>query len=166
MITRCSWQHWDRILVNAFAASTGILSGKQNQVRITWVERTCFYINIDKICSTHYQTTHFTRFQIQKLCRRQFKIWRKWQKVIQPGRKHCGKRKNCSLRAISLFPQCFQKSCFPGVSKGVIVWKWVKLNTGYLADINKLTLSQTSPGFNVSVVRVQGKHCGKRRNCL
>ena len=25
-----------------------------------------------------------------------------------------------------LFPQCFQKACFPGASKGVIVWKWVK----------------------------------------
>ena len=24
-----------------------------------------------------------------------------------------------------LFPQCFQKACFPGVSKGAIVWEWV-----------------------------------------
>ena len=24
-----------------------------------------------------------------------------------------------------LFPQCFQKACFPGVSKGVIVQEWV-----------------------------------------
>ena len=24
-----------------------------------------------------------------------------------------------------LFPQCFQKACFPGASKGVIVWDWV-----------------------------------------
>ena len=24
-----------------------------------------------------------------------------------------------------LFPQCFQKVCFPGVSKGVVVWEWV-----------------------------------------
>ena len=24
-----------------------------------------------------------------------------------------------------LLPQCFQKACFPGVSKGVIVWEWV-----------------------------------------
>ena len=24
-----------------------------------------------------------------------------------------------------LFPLCFQKACFPGVSKGVIVWEWV-----------------------------------------
>ena len=47
------------------------------------------------------------------------------------GRKHCGKRRNCSLRAIAryeqflLFPQCFQKVCFPGESKGVIVSEWV-----------------------------------------
>ena len=25
-----------------------------------------------------------------------------------------------------LFPQCFQKACFPGALKGVIVWEWVK----------------------------------------
>ena len=25
-----------------------------------------------------------------------------------------------------LFQQCFQKACFPGTSKGVIVWEWVK----------------------------------------
>ena len=24
-----------------------------------------------------------------------------------------------------LFPQGFQKACFPGASKGVIVWEWV-----------------------------------------
>ena len=28
-----------------------------------------------------------------------------------------------------LFPHCFQKACFPGASKGVIVWKWVKEKT-------------------------------------
>ena len=27
-----------------------------------------------------------------------------------------------------LFPQCFQKACFPGASKGVIVWEWVKFD--------------------------------------
>ena len=25
-----------------------------------------------------------------------------------------------------LFPQCFENACFPGASKGVIVWEWVK----------------------------------------
>ena len=28
-----------------------------------------------------------------------------------------------------LFPQCFQKACFPGASTGVIVWKWVSSET-------------------------------------
>ena len=23
-----------------------------------------------------------------------------------------------------LFPQCFQKACFQGASKGVVVWEW------------------------------------------
>ena len=35
-----------------------------------------------------------------------------------------------------LFPQCFQKACFPGASKGVIKWEWVK-------GVVKLTLSKT-----------------------
>ena len=26
-----------------------------------------------------------------------------------------------------LFPQCFHEACFPGASKGVIVWEWVKM---------------------------------------
>ena len=27
-----------------------------------------------------------------------------------------------------LFPQCFQKICFPEASKGVTVWEWVNIN--------------------------------------
>ena len=65
---------------------------------------------------THYQTTNFRLFRTKKVCRRQFHIWRKWQKVIQMGRKHCGKRRNCLLRAISPFPTVFSKGLFP---KGV-----------------------------------------------
>ena len=36
-----------------------------------------------------------------------------------------------------LFPQCFQKACFPGASKGVIVWEWVKLELS-ISNMNKL----------------------------
>ena len=43
------------------------------------------------------------------------------------GRKHCGKKRNCSCEQFLLFPQCFQKACFPGASKGVIVWEWLKI---------------------------------------
>ena len=75
---------------------------------------------------THYQTTNFRLFQTERVCRRQFQIWWKWQKAIQTVRKHCGKRRNCSLRAISPFPTVFSKGLFPRASKGDIVWEWVK----------------------------------------
>ena len=42
------------------------------------------------------------------------------------GRKHCGKRRNCLLQAISPFPSVFKRLVSQGVSKGVIVWEWVK----------------------------------------
>ena len=60
------------------------------------------------------------------------------------GRKHCGEKEKLLDRKLSkwventlgkgeiarnkqflLFPECFQKACFPGASKGVIVWEWV-----------------------------------------
>ena len=75
---------------------------------------------------THYQTTNFRLFQTERVCRRQFQIQRKWQKVNQTGRKHCGKRRNCSLRAISPFPTVFSKCMFP---RGV---KWCRcVGMGY-----------------------------------
>ena len=55
------------------------------------------------------QTTNFRLFQTQGVCRRQFQTWWRWQKVLQMGRKHCGKRRNCSLRAISPFPTVFSE---------------------------------------------------------
>ena len=36
-----------------------------------------------------------------------------------------GKGKIARFEQFLLFPQCFQKACFPGTSKGVIVWEWV-----------------------------------------
>ena len=71
---------------------------------------------------THYQRKNFRLFQTERVCRRQFHIWWKWQKVIQSGRKHCGKRRNCSLWAISPFPTVFSKGLFPrGVQRCLCV---------------------------------------------
>ena len=46
-----------------------------------------------------------------------------------------GKGEIARYEQFLLFPQCFQKACFPKASKGVIVCEWVNY------------------------------HCGKRRNC-
>ena len=40
------------------------------------------------------------------------KIWTNGDKINCLSRKHCGKRRNGSLRAIFPFPQCFQKQFF------------------------------------------------------
>ena len=37
-----------------------------------------------------------------------------------------GKGEIACYEQFLLFPQCFLKACFPGASKGVIVWEWVK----------------------------------------
>ena len=37
-----------------------------------------------------------------------------------------GKGEIARYEQFLLFPQCFQMACFPGASKGVIVWEWVK----------------------------------------
>ena len=55
------------------------------------------------------QTTNFRPFQTEGVCRRQFRSWWKWKKVLQTDRKHCGKRRNCSLREISPFPTVLSK---------------------------------------------------------
>ena len=46
-----------------------------------------------------------------------------------------GKGEIARKKQFLLFPQCFQKACFPGVSKGVIVWEWVK---GWSFHISKV----------------------------
>ena len=38
-----------------------------------------------------------------------------------------GKGEIAHYEQFLLFLQCFQKDCFPGASKGVIVWIWVKI---------------------------------------
>ena len=55
------------------------------------------------------QMTNFRLFQTERVCRQQFQIWWKWQKVFQSGRKHCGKKRNYSLQTISPFPSVFKR---------------------------------------------------------
>ena len=103
-----------------------IVSYKHARAVLCWINVMLWQHVFVNSTLTHYQTTNFILFQTERVWRRQFQIWQKWQKVIQMGRKHCGKRRNWSLRAISPFPTVFSKGLFPGASKGVIVWEWVK----------------------------------------
>ena len=47
-----------------------------------------------------------------------------------------GKGEIARYEQFLLFPQCFQKACFPGASKGVIVWEWVKMSSAICFNLN------------------------------
>ena len=50
-----------------------------------------------------------------------------------------GKGEIARYEQFLLFPQCFQKACFPGASKGVIVWERVNRQQNFsLAQIKLL----------------------------
>ena len=66
--------------------------------------------------------TNFRFFQTEIVCRRQFQIWQKWQKELSKREENIvGKGEIARYKQFLLFPLCFQKACFPGASKGVIV---------------------------------------------
>ena len=58
------------------------------------------------------QTTNFKLFQTERVCRRKFSFLSKWQKLLQMGRKPCGKRRNCLSQALSPFPSVFSKDLY------------------------------------------------------
>ena len=56
-----------------------------------------------------------------------FKFDEDERKLSKAVENNVGKGEIARYEQFLLFPQCFQKACFPGVSKGVIVWGWVRL---------------------------------------
>ena len=97
-----------------------------------------------KHCLTHYQTTNFRFFQTERVCRRQFHFDENGRKLSKWVENTVGKGEIARYEQFLLFPHCFQKACFPGASKGVIVWEWVKKVKMLVSSI----LSFFHNGFN------------------
>ena len=57
-----------------------------------------------------------------------FKFGKNGRKLSKWVENTVGKGEIACYKQFLLFPQCFQKACFPGASKGVIVCEWVKKN--------------------------------------
>ena len=57
-----------------------------------------------------------------------FKFEENGRKLSKQVKDTVGKGEIARYEQFLLFPQCFQKACFPGASKGVVVWEWVKKN--------------------------------------
>ena len=97
-----------------------------------------------------YQTTNFRVFQTERVCRRQFQIWRKWQKFIHMGRKHCGKRRKPNFSFSHgvfkrLVSQGRQKAslCGNGLTlyQTTKFWKWPNWKHLQTTNVAKLTIS-------------------------
>ena len=71
--------------------------------------------------------TNFRLFQLKKFADDNFKFDENGRKLSKWVENTLGKRKIARYKQFLLFPQCFQKACFPGASKGFVVWEWVKL---------------------------------------
>ena len=80
-----------------------------------------------------------------------------------------GKGEIARYEQFLLFPQRFQKACFPGASKGVIVWEWVKQRKQKIwhrVSLNFLLKgSQWPPSYELKKVKINfGGHLEKFRH--
>ena len=93
-----------------------------------------------KLNLTQFKSVIFNSVVNQPITRRQILDWSKQKQSADDNVKFdeniikfskwaentVGKAEIARYQQFLLFPQCFQKACFPGASKGVIVWEWVK----------------------------------------
>ena len=75
---------------------------------------------------THYQTKNLDSSKLKEFAYNNFKFDENGRKLFKQVENTVGKGEIARYEQFLLFPQCFQKACFPGTSKGVTVWEWVK----------------------------------------
>ena len=90
---------------------------------MTTTQNTCLN---DSRQLTLSQTTDFKLVQIKQSADDNSKFDENSRKFSKRVENTVGKEEIARYEQFLLFPQCFQKTCFPGASKGVIVWEWVK----------------------------------------
>ena len=71
-------------------------------------------------------------FKLKEFADDNFKFDKNGRKLSKWVENIVGKGEIARYEQFLLFPQCFQKACLPGASKGVIVWEWVKQIQCYL----------------------------------
>ena len=65
--------------------------------------------------------------KLKKFADDNFKYYENGRKFSKWVENTVGKGEIARNEQFLLFPQCFQKACFPVASKGVVVLEWVKL---------------------------------------
>ena len=77
---------------------------------------------------THYQMINFIdSSKLTDFADDNFKFDKSGRKLSKWVENSVRKGEIARYEQFLLLPQCFQKACFQGVSKGVIGWEWVKV---------------------------------------
>ena len=83
-------------------------------------------IGVLHVCHlTNYQMINLDASKLKELADDNFIFDEKGRNGSKRVENTVGKGEIARYEQFLLFPQCFQKACFPGASKGVIVWEWV-----------------------------------------
>ena len=96
---------------------------------MTWTETFAIPVN-QFFTHTDDKVYPITRRQIldssklKKFADDYFKFDENGRKLSKWVENTVGKGEIARYEQFLLFPQCFQKACFPGLSKGVAVWEW------------------------------------------
>ena len=75
---------------------------------------------------TPYQTQILDSSKLKGFADNNLKFDENGRKLFKWVENTVGEGEIACNKQFLLFPQCFQKACFPGASKGVIVLEWVK----------------------------------------
>ena len=70
-------------------------------------------------------------FKVKEFANDHFKFDENGRKLSKRVENTVGKGEIARYEQFLLFPQCFQKACFPGASKGVVVWEWINTSPLY-----------------------------------
>ena len=89
---------------------------------------------------THYQMTILDSSKLKEFADDSFKSDENERKLSKQVESTVGKEEIARYEQFLLFPQCFQKASFPGVSKGVIVWECVNVLYVFKGEANHLSL--------------------------
>ena len=66
-----------------------------------------------------------------------------------------GKGEIARYEQFLLFPQCFQKACIPGASKGAIVWEWVNIREQHTHGISNIVQNWPNQLVNIPPISVK-----------
>ena len=76
-------------------------------------------------CLTHTRRQILDSSKLKEFADDNFKFDENDRKLFKRVENTVGKGEIARYEQFLLFSQCFPKACFPGATKGVIVWEWV-----------------------------------------